>query len=201
MKGNFLGNWLIAKNNTKLEHGGKNQHVTIAYEEKNDTWFLSDAKSDVQPFIIVKIKVVGTEKGRETKNFTKIAARIVEKPKDSGCLDETKFTESCFKEGNDFANDLWDLELDAFKGIEGLYIHTTIFVVSKIEGNCVIISTADLLYLSCLDPCSPNPCENGGTCFSTGKSFTCICPVGWMQLEGGFCTYRTNSKKTIEKLG
>ena len=32
---------------------------------------------------------------------------------------------------------------------------------------------------TCVDPCSPNPCQNGGTCASSGSSFTCTCPSGF----------------------
>ena len=44
------------------------------------------------------------------------------------------------------------------------------------------------------DPCSPNPCDNGGTCTVRGKSFYCLCPPGWAELDGGFCNYQKNSK-------
>ena len=30
-----------------------------------------------------------------------------------------------------------------------------------------------ILFVS--DPCSPNPCMNGGTCTVTGKTFQCAC--------------------------
>ncbi|ELT94385.1 hypothetical protein CAPTEDRAFT_193014, partial [Capitella teleta] len=30
------------------------------------------------------------------------------------------------------------------------------------------------------NPCVPNPCENGGTCESSGNGFTCTCKPGWM---------------------
>ena len=29
------------------------------------------------------------------------------------------------------------------------------------------------------DPCSRNPCKNGGTCATTGNSFTCSCPPNY----------------------
>jgi EGF-like domain len=32
---------------------------------------------------------------------------------------------------------------------------------------------------TCVDPCSPNPCENGGTCAASGSSFTCTCTGGF----------------------
>jgi hypothetical protein len=32
---------------------------------------------------------------------------------------------------------------------------------------------------TCVDPCSPNPCQNGGTCASSGSSFTCTCTGGF----------------------
>jgi hypothetical protein len=32
---------------------------------------------------------------------------------------------------------------------------------------------------TCVDPCSPNPCDNGGTCASSGSSFTCTCTSGF----------------------
>ncbi len=40
-------------------------------------------------------------------------------------------------------------------------------------GNCTNI-----------DDCSPNPCENGGTCTDGVDSFTCVCPAGF---EGDTC--------------
>ena len=198
MKSNFLGNWSIAKEGTKIKYEG-DRDVTIAYEVNDDIWFLSDAKPSEESYIMVKIKVVGTEKERETKEFTKIAAISVKSKTNDKCLNETEFTEACFTGGTNMANETWDLELDAFKGIEGLYIHTTMFVVSKKSMQIYLALIFDTF--SCLDPCSPNPCENGGTCSPEGKNFTCTCQIGWMQLEGGFCTYRSNSKKTIKKLG
>jgi Notch-like protein len=34
------------------------------------------------------------------------------------------------------------------------------------------------------NPCSPNPCQNGGTCQSTNTgSFMCVCPPGYV----GYC--------------
>lgn len=34
------------------------------------------------------------------------------------------------------------------------------------------------------NPCSPNPCQNGGTCSQTNTgSFMCLCPAGY----GGYC--------------
>lgn len=33
------------------------------------------------------------------------------------------------------------------------------------------------------NPCSPNPCQNGGTCQQTNSgSFMCVCPVGYQGL-------------------
>ncbi|XP_062575528.1 uncharacterized protein LOC134237456 [Saccostrea cucullata] len=29
------------------------------------------------------------------------------------------------------------------------------------------------------NPCSPNPCQNSGTCSVSGSSYTCTCPSGW----------------------
>jgi len=37
------------------------------------------------------------------------------------------------------------------------------------------------------DPCTPNPCENGGTCRSSGKTFTCTCATGY---RGETCAIR-----------
>ena len=30
-----------------------------------------------------------------------------------------------------------------------------------------------------LDPCSPNPCQNGGICNSNSEGFTCSCASGY----------------------
>ncbi|XP_033106905.1 IgGFc-binding protein-like [Anneissia japonica] len=38
------------------------------------------------------------------------------------------------------------------------------------------------------DPCFVNPCQNGGTCTSTGSSFVCTCPAG---VTGETCTSLT----------
>jgi hypothetical protein len=32
---------------------------------------------------------------------------------------------------------------------------------------------------TCVDPCSPNPCQNGGSCASSGSSYTCTCTGGF----------------------
>jgi hypothetical protein len=29
------------------------------------------------------------------------------------------------------------------------------------------------------DQCAPSPCQNGGTCVTSGATYTCQCPVGW----------------------
>jgi hypothetical protein len=43
------------------------------------------------------------------------------------------------------------------------------------------------------NPCSPNPCQNGGTCQQTSTgSFICLCPVGF---EGYCCEIRKLQKK------
>ena len=34
-----------------------------------------------------------------------------------------------------------------------------------------------------LDPCSSNPCQNGGLCQSTNSTFDCICPLGFSGLS------------------
>ncbi len=42
--------------------------------------------------------------------------------------------------------------------------------------------TGSIFNLSCVpipNPCSPNPCENGGTCSVDGENFVCTCPPEW----------------------
>ncbi|XP_022103937.1 uncharacterized protein LOC110986398 [Acanthaster planci] len=39
-------------------------------------------------------------------------------------------------------------------------------------------------FFECHDPCSPNPCQNGGTCSQYGESFLCQCAPGF---EGNNC--------------
>ena len=59
--------------------------------------------------------------------------------------------------------------------------------------NCVIFSTGQgCLFLFCEltllllhstteipNPCEPNPCENGGSCFSEGTRYRCTCEEGF----------------------
>ena len=50
---------------------------------------------------------------------------------------------------------------------------------------CVLCNTGFRLP-NCTKVCSPNPCQNGGTCSPQGSSdFTCMCPRGW---TGTTCT-------------
>ena len=35
------------------------------------------------------------------------------------------------------------------------------------------------LYFTFTGPCSPNPCQNGGTCTVTGSTFECACVSGF----------------------
>ncbi len=37
-----------------------------------------------------------------------------------------------------------------------------------------------------MTPCSPNPCQNGGTCFKNGYAFVCACQPVW---TGSRCEY------------
>jgi len=38
------------------------------------------------------------------------------------------------------------------------------------------------------DPCSPNPCQNGGTCTNSSESFTCSCASGFTGDDCGTST-------------
>ena len=52
-----------------------------------------------------------------------------------------------------------------------------------VSGNVVTTPPAN--------PCSPNPCRNGGTCQPNGAgSFMCLCPIGF---SGICCEIRTYS--------
>ncbi|XP_035230192.1 fibropellin-3-like, partial [Stegodyphus dumicola] len=42
---------------------------------------------------------------------------------------------------------------------------------------------------TCIGPCSPNPCNNGGTCLDVRRSYRCVCPYGY---KGRKCEIETN---------
>ncbi|XP_060587350.1 versican core protein-like [Ruditapes philippinarum] len=43
------------------------------------------------------------------------------------------------------------------------------------------------------DPCTPNPCQNSGTCSQSGTSYTCTCQSFWIGLN---CTKEDRSDET-----
>jgi len=46
---------------------------------------------------------------------------------------------------------------------------------------CLMILMAAYFFVSCeeIDPCNPNPCQNGGTCTDTGSIAECVCIDGY----------------------
>uniref|UniRef100_A0A6Q2XBJ5 Delta-like protein n=1 Tax=Esox lucius TaxID=8010 RepID=A0A6Q2XBJ5_ESOLU len=62
-------------------------------------------------------------------------------------------------------------------------------------GESVLLTTCDVgesvgrMYVTKNSSCLPNPCQYGGTCVTSGETFTCVCKEGW---EGDTCTQNTN---------
>uniref|UniRef100_A0A6Q2Z905 Delta-like protein n=1 Tax=Esox lucius TaxID=8010 RepID=A0A6Q2Z905_ESOLU len=52
--------------------------------------------------------------------------------------------------------------------------------------SLLLLTTCDVAKNS---SCLPNPCQYGGTCVTSGETFTCVCKEGW---EGDTCTQNTN---------
>ena len=50
-------------------------------------------------------------------------------------------------------------------------------ILSPSDFLCDCISQIDCTPV--VDNCSPNPCQNNGTCVDNGVDFTCICPPGF----------------------
>ena len=47
-----------------------------------------------------------------------------------------------------------------------------------LSANTVIVSFVDIIVVD-LNDCSPNQCQNGGTCTEKAAGFTCECAAGY----------------------